>query len=241
MTLDYQVRAQDFVERRLSNEALVLDQGTKCELTSLLLEVGYELREDTFDVDPDSANPEFKRLRYKENVCVGFDWLVPKDLFANPSLDNYTEREKDHVYTLFSVNGEDAYTSFLDRATTFNGHLRSLKMAQYEYKKNDPSSLRDNLYDTLVALMLGGLAGVVTYTGTKSVETGAEVFFGTAIFAGVVKLLFSHQKTLNRGKAEENIRSHSAQFTSAWSGYIAEYYSKATFDQQALRKALGVE
>lgn len=258
MTLDYQTRAQDFAERHLNGDKLELTYPDRLSLTALLIENGFELEgnADDFEIKEDfNQNREYLRLRKEGEKVVGFDRLAPLDLFANPQHPNYREKQKSMAYTLLSGEGDDAYNHYIHRVSDFHDSLLNWRRAQKDYNGNAPDFfLTDVLKGLSWGLALGAVilpVGSLIYSsihpdaaawlsnGWVTVPTG---FVGVnAFYHAVDQLIDRPLKRSNRRKAERNMDKYQDKFDSKWEEYKRNYLPAASFDQEALRKALGVE
>ncbi len=181
MSLDYQTRAQDFAERRLSGSKLELTFSDRLSLTSLLVENGFQLAKREIpsfssedidliqeeDVSPImlylqkgfSENREYIRFRKEGDRVIGFDRLAPLDLFVDPQHPSYEKKQKEMAYTLLSGEGDDAYSLYQKRVSNLEESLHHLRRAQKEYDNN---VLRPAWVDVLRGAAWGlGFGGLV--------------------------------------------------------------------------------
>jgi len=257
MTLDYRLRAEDFMERHLSGEKLELDYQSRLSLTVLLLENGFEVEgnADDFEIAVDfTQNQEYLRIRKEGEKVVGFDRLAPLDLFVDPRDSDYRTKQNGRVYTLISGEGEEAYSSYQQRLSDLEHSLSRLKGAQKDYDNNAPNYfLTDLMKGGAWGLLMGGLvlplsalwyglgnpeAPAWLSNGWATVPTG---FIGwNALYHLEDRLITRSIQRSNQKKAGINIQKYQAELDSRWEDYKQNYLPTAEFNQQALKKALGL-
>ncbi len=239
MNLDYHARAQDFASRYLSGDGSELEfpKEVNQNLRSLLH------RNYFVEWGNVSGMPYFIKTRIDGRVVRGYDLLLRRDLSQNPIVSP-PDKPKHH-YSLVSLSGSEGECRFNS----------DLEMVLNSAKKVVSSNNDLSEYRNVAAVAVGGLgAGLAAflpaYHFILSKGMGADIphlkdvlvplGLLVAVVAGVAggaQYAKHHRKHLN-----EVYEDAEREFNQNWKKFNEDYLATRTlYDQQALKKALGVE
>ncbi|MEK6937716.1 MAG: hypothetical protein AABX04_01600 [Nanoarchaeota archaeon] len=240
MVLDYVIRADDFIQRRLSGDDFTLSTGGRYELLSLLEENRFK-----------QETNKNKKSEWVRNIKYSTPFLGPEErtelfLFAEDYKNSKTDDSLEEKLDLFGRTCQCALISFPDQRKyeQFKQNGFEMALAWDIYERCNPSNvgIRYAARGALGILAVAGLSYLALAVGAPEFTQSYNLsVVGGLSLASLVSAIFFSQKGRKMKEEEEGkkrlLKCNFIEKRNTFNSFVFEY---TLFDKKAVTAALAV-